>query len=159
SSCSGSQRGRAHANSRSRPLPCAWAGPTSQWGLKLRVSCPDGRPFFSPMNPMPNLDVDRHQLEEKAMDENRTADKAEREDSAPQGGLGHVFEEAKCEMGDVVNQVHDATKDLYGQARESASQIADAGSRSVAIAPKTASSLERVLREMIETKPYTTALI
>jgi ElaB/YqjD/DUF883 family membrane-anchored ribosome-binding protein len=56
----------------------------------------------------------------------------------------------------MANQVRGSAQDLYGQARDSASQIADeAGVR----ARQAASSFEKALRNTIETQPYTAVLI
>jgi ElaB/YqjD/DUF883 family membrane-anchored ribosome-binding protein len=49
--------------------------------------------------------------------------------------------------------------DLYGQVRDSASQVADAAGRRGEFARKSASAFETALRETIENSPYTAVAI
>ena len=49
-----------------------------------------------------------------------------------------------------------AAQDLYDQARDSASQVADAATTA---ARKTAGSFEKALRNTVETQPYTAVVI
>jgi uncharacterized protein YjbJ (UPF0337 family) len=72
-----------------------------------------------------------------------------------QESAGRAFGDTKTQVEGVVNQVKGAAQDLYGQARDSASQITDAASDTVAAARDSASSFESVLRNTIETQPYT----
>jgi ElaB/YqjD/DUF883 family membrane-anchored ribosome-binding protein len=67
-----------------------------------------------------------------------------------------AIRDAKKQAGGVAGEVSGAAQDLYGQARESASQVADA---TTAAAKKTADSFERALRNTIENKPYTAVAI
>jgi ElaB/YqjD/DUF883 family membrane-anchored ribosome-binding protein len=52
--------------------------------------------------------------------------------------------------------VSGAAQDLYDQARDSASQVADAATTA---ARKTAGSFEKALRNTVETQPYTAVVI
>ena len=60
------------------------------------------------------------------------------------------------QAGNVAGEVQDAAADLYGQARVSAAQVADAATTA---ARKTTGSFERALRNTIETQPYTAVVI
>jgi ElaB/YqjD/DUF883 family membrane-anchored ribosome-binding protein len=64
--------------------------------------------------------------------------------------------DAKKNAAGVANEVSDAAQDLYGQAVDSASQVADA---TTTAARKTAGSFEKALRNTIETQPYTAVVI
>src|SRR6476620_6661586 len=68
-----------------------------------------------------------------------------------------VLNQARDQTVDVADQV--AAEDSYGQARDSAPQVADAAGRSMRIARNTASSLEDVVRNTIENQPYTAVAI
>jgi ElaB/YqjD/DUF883 family membrane-anchored ribosome-binding protein len=70
--------------------------------------------------------------------------------------FNRAFGEAKKQAANVAGEVQDATEDLYGQARDSASQVADA---TATAARKTAGSFERALRNTVETQPYTAVVI
>jgi ElaB/YqjD/DUF883 family membrane-anchored ribosome-binding protein len=70
--------------------------------------------------------------------------------------LNRAFSDAKKQAGNVAGEVQDAAEDLYGQARDSAAKVADA---TTTAARKTAGSLERALRNTIETQPYTAVVI
>jgi ElaB/YqjD/DUF883 family membrane-anchored ribosome-binding protein len=67
-----------------------------------------------------------------------------------------AIRDAKKQAGGVADEVSGAAQDLYGQARESASQVAGA---TTTAARKTADSFERALRNTIENKPYTAVAI
>jgi ElaB/YqjD/DUF883 family membrane-anchored ribosome-binding protein len=60
------------------------------------------------------------------------------------------------EAGDVADAFTDAAQDVYGQARESAADVADAANTA---ARKTMGSFEKVIRNTIETQPYTAVAI
>jgi ElaB/YqjD/DUF883 family membrane-anchored ribosome-binding protein len=64
--------------------------------------------------------------------------------------------DAKKQAGDVADALTDAAQDVYGQARESAADVADAAKTA---AGKTMGSFERVIRNTIETQPYTAVAI
>jgi ElaB/YqjD/DUF883 family membrane-anchored ribosome-binding protein len=70
--------------------------------------------------------------------------------------LNRAFSDAKKQAGNVASEVQDAAENLYGQARDSAAQVADA---TTAAARKTAGSFERALRNTIETQPYTAVFV
>ncbi len=70
--------------------------------------------------------------------------------------FNRAFGHAKKQAGSVAGEVQDAAADLYGQARDSAAQVADA---TTTAARKTTGSLERALRNTIETQPYTAVVI
>ena len=56
----------------------------------------------------------------------------------------------------MAGEVQDAAADLYGQAHDSAAQVADAATEA---ARKTAGSFGRALQNTIETQPYTAVVI
>ena len=62
----------------------------------------------------------------------------------------------RVQVDGIANQVKGTAQDLYGQARDGASQIAD---DTVAAARRTASSFESSLRDTIETQPYTAVFV
>ena len=68
-----------------------------------------------------------------------------------------MLDQARDQTVDVADQV--AAEDLYEQARDSGSQVADAAGRSMKVARYTASSLEDVVRNTIENQPYTAVAI
>ncbi|HEY2528350.1 MAG TPA: CsbD family protein [Xanthobacteraceae bacterium] len=79
------------------------------------------------------------------MDENRLEGTARDLGAKVQEGLGRVTRDAKSQAEGMVNQVGGKAKDLYGQA---------AGT------PRDpAGSLDSWLRDMIETRPYTAAIV
>jgi uncharacterized protein YjbJ (UPF0337 family) len=67
-------------------------------------------------------------------------------------GFGRATGDAKSQVEGKMNQVSGAAQDLYGQARETAGDAAAAVNRQ-------AESLEKVLRDNIETRPYTAVAI
>jgi uncharacterized protein YjbJ (UPF0337 family) len=67
-------------------------------------------------------------------------------------GLGRATGDAKSQVEGKMNQVAGAAQDLYGQARETAGDAAAAVKRQ-------AEGLEEVLRDTIETRPYTAVAI
>jgi len=93
------------------------------------------------------------------MDENRVAGTARNIGGKAQESVGRAFGDTKTEAEGVVNQVKGAAQNLYGQARDSASQIADAATDTATAARNSASSLERTLRNTIETQPYTAVVM
>ena len=64
--------------------------------------------------------------------------------------------DAKKQATEVADAVTDAAQDVYGQARESAADVVDATNTA---ARKTASSMEKAIRNTIETQPYMAAAI
>ena len=75
------------------------------------------------------------------MDENRVEGTARNIGSKVQEGLGKVTGNARTQAEGLANQATGAAQDLYGQASEAAS------------------GFEKVLRETIETRPYTSVLV
>jgi uncharacterized protein YjbJ (UPF0337 family) len=67
-------------------------------------------------------------------------------------GLGRFTGDTKSQAEGVAKQVAGGAQDLYGQARDAASDAAGA-------ARDTAFSFEKVLRNTIETQPYTAAFV
>ncbi|MDR3419874.1 MAG: hypothetical protein P4L80_01300 [Xanthobacteraceae bacterium] len=64
--------------------------------------------------------------------------------------------DAKRQASGVADAITDAAQDVYGQARDSAADVADTASSD---AHKTAGSFEKAIRNTIETQPYTAAAI
>jgi ElaB/YqjD/DUF883 family membrane-anchored ribosome-binding protein len=84
------------------------------------------------------------------------SEKVASERRTPETDFNRAFGDARKQAAGVAGDVSDATRDLYGQAVDSASQIADSASRA---ANKTAGSFESALRNTIENQPYTAAAI
>ena len=86
------------------------------------------------------------------MDENRLSGTAKNIGGKLEEGVGRVTGDTQTQAEGIARQVGGATQDMYGQARDAASDMAGT-------ARDTASSFERVLRNTIETQPYTSALV
>ncbi|HEY1748933.1 MAG TPA: CsbD family protein [Xanthobacteraceae bacterium] len=86
------------------------------------------------------------------MDENRIAGTARNVGGKAEEALGRVTGNTRTEAEGAVNRLTGAAQDLYGQARDSAADIADT-------ARKTGSSFEVLLRNTIEQQPYTAVAI
>jgi uncharacterized protein YjbJ (UPF0337 family) len=69
-----------------------------------------------------------------------------------QEGVGRITGDTKTQIEGVVNQAAGAAQELYGQAKESASDAAQA-------VRKGAVDVEDYVRHTIEQRPYTTALV
>jgi uncharacterized protein YjbJ (UPF0337 family) len=69
-----------------------------------------------------------------------------------QEGLGHVTGDTKTQAEGVINQASGAAQELYGQAKESASDAAQAVRQG-------AMDAEDFIRHTIEKRPYTAALV
>jgi ElaB/YqjD/DUF883 family membrane-anchored ribosome-binding protein len=67
-----------------------------------------------------------------------------------------AFAEAKKQASDLAEQASDAAQDVYEHARDKAADLADSANDA---ARQTAGSLERALRDTIETQPYTAVAI
>ena len=93
------------------------------------------------------------------MDEHRVTGTTKQISGKAQESLGRVVGNAETQVKGVANQVTGAAQDLYGQARDSASQLAGAVSDGVSDARDTAFSLEKSLRNTIETQPYTAVFV
>jgi ElaB/YqjD/DUF883 family membrane-anchored ribosome-binding protein len=70
--------------------------------------------------------------------------------------LNQGFGEAKKQASDLAGEASDAARDVYEHARERASDLADSANEA---AQQAAGSLERALRNTIETQPYTAVAI
>jgi uncharacterized protein YjbJ (UPF0337 family) len=86
------------------------------------------------------------------MDENRVAGTARNMGGKVEEGVGRVTGDTKLQAEGIAKQVSGAAQDIYGQARDAASDMAGS-------ARDTASSFEKLLRNTIETQPYTSALV
>jgi uncharacterized protein YjbJ (UPF0337 family) len=86
------------------------------------------------------------------MDENRVSGTARNAGGKLEEGLGRVMGDTKTQAEGIAKQVGGAAQDMYGQARDAASDAAGA-------ARNTAFSLEKLVRNTIETQPYTSALV
>jgi ElaB/YqjD/DUF883 family membrane-anchored ribosome-binding protein len=64
--------------------------------------------------------------------------------------------DAKKQAGGVADAFTDAAQDMYEQARESAADVTDTARTA---ARKTAGSFEKMIRNTIETQPYTAVAI
>jgi hypothetical protein len=74
----------------------------------------------------------------------------------PNSDFNRAFGDARKQAAGVAGEVSDAAQDLYGQAVDSASQVADATTRA---ARKTAGSFEKAIRNTIENQPYTAVIV
>jgi uncharacterized protein YjbJ (UPF0337 family) len=82
------------------------------------------------------------------MDENRISGTAKNIGGKVEEGFGRVTGDTKTQAEGIVKQVSGTAQDVYGQARDAASNMSDT-------ARDTASSFEKLLRNTIETQPYT----
>ena len=67
-----------------------------------------------------------------------------------------AYGDAKKQANDLADQASDAAQDVYEHARDKAADLADSANDA---ARETAGSLERALRNTIETQPYTAVAI
>jgi len=86
------------------------------------------------------------------MDEHRVAGAARNAGGKIEEGLGRVTGDTASQFQGVVDQVQGTAENLYGQAKDAASNTAK-GVR------KTASSFEDVIRHTIEDRPYTAVAV
>ena len=86
------------------------------------------------------------------MDENRIAGTARNMGGKVEEGLGRAIGDTKTQIRGIADQAAGTAQDLYGQARDTATDTAVA-------ARDSAASLEKWLRSAIETQPYTAALV
>jgi ElaB/YqjD/DUF883 family membrane-anchored ribosome-binding protein len=70
--------------------------------------------------------------------------------------FNRAVSDAKKQVGGVADAMTGAAHDVYDQARDSASDVADIAT---AAARKTAGSFERALRKTVETQPYTAVVV
>ena len=85
------------------------------------------------------------------MNEDRVAGTATNLGGKVQQGIGRVTGDTKSQVEGVVNQAAGAAQDLYGQAKDTASDAAQA-------VRKGAVDAEDYIRHLIEKRPYTVAL-
>ena len=86
------------------------------------------------------------------MDENCVSGTAKNIGGKVEEGFGRFTGDTKTQAAGVAKQVSGAAQDMYGQARDVASDAAGT-------ARDTASSFEKMLRNTIETQPYTSAFV
>jgi uncharacterized protein YjbJ (UPF0337 family) len=86
------------------------------------------------------------------MDENRVFGTAKNMAGKVEEGFGQATGDVKSQIDGKVKQAAGVAQDLYGQARDTASDAA-------AAVRETASSAEDTLRNFIEDKPYTTMIV
>src|SRR3979490_2533018 len=85
------------------------------------------------------------------MNEDRIVGTARNIGGQAQEGFGRITGDAKSQVEGVVNQAAGAAQDLYGQAKDTASDAAQA-------VRKGAVDAEDYIRQLIEKRPYTVAL-
>ena len=86
------------------------------------------------------------------MNEDRVIGTARNLGGKAQEGLGRITGDTKTQVEGVINQATGAAQDLYGQAKDSASDAAKAVRRGAVDA-------EDFVRHTIEKRPYTTAFV
>ena len=86
------------------------------------------------------------------MNEDRVSGTAKNLGGKAQEALGHVTSDTKSQVEGAINQAAGAAQDLYGQAKETASDAAQAIRHGAVDA-------EDYVRHTIEKRPYTTALV
>ena len=86
------------------------------------------------------------------MDENRISGTAKNIGGKIEEGFAGVTGDIKTQASGAAKQVSGAAQDMYGQARDVASDAAGT-------ARDAASSFEKMLRNTIETQPYTSAFV
>jgi uncharacterized protein YjbJ (UPF0337 family) len=86
------------------------------------------------------------------MDENRIAGTARTVGGEAEEAVGRATGNATTEAEGAINQLKGTAQDLYGQARDNASDMVDA-------ARGAGSSFEQLFRSTIEQQPYTAAAI
>lgn len=86
------------------------------------------------------------------MNEDRVMGTARNIAGKAQEGLGRATGDAKTQVEGVVNQATGVARDLYGQAKDAASDATDAVRQG-------ASNAEDYIRQTIEQRPYTTAMV
>jgi uncharacterized protein YjbJ (UPF0337 family) len=86
------------------------------------------------------------------MDEDRISGTAKNIGGKVEESFGRTTGDTKTQAEGIAKQVSGTAQDMYGQARDAASNMSDS-------ARDTALSLEKLLRRTIETKPYTSAFV
>lgn len=90
------------------------------------------------------------------MNEDRISGSARNIGGKVQENFGRAVGDAKSQAEGIANQAMGTAQDMYGQARESASRLAD---DAAAASRRTASSFESAMRNTIETQPYTAVVV
>jgi uncharacterized protein YjbJ (UPF0337 family) len=86
------------------------------------------------------------------MDENRISGTAKNIGGKVEESFGRTVGDTKTQAEGIAKQVSGTAQDMYGHARDAASNMSDT-------ARDTASSLEKLLRRTIEAQPYTSAFV
>jgi uncharacterized protein YjbJ (UPF0337 family) len=86
------------------------------------------------------------------MDENRLTGTAENIGGRVEEGFGRITGDSKTEAEGIARQVSGSAQDMYGQARDAASEMA-------VTARDSAYSFEKLLRNTMENQPYTSAIV
>lgn len=86
------------------------------------------------------------------MNEDRLAGSARNIGGTVQEGFGHVTGDVKTQVEGAINQAAGTAQELYGQAKETASDAVDVVRRGTKDA-------EDYVRQTIEQRPYTTAFV
>jgi uncharacterized protein YjbJ (UPF0337 family) len=86
------------------------------------------------------------------MNEDRVIGTAKNLGGKAQEGFGRVTGDTKSQVEGVINQAAGAAQDLYGQAKETASDAAQ-------VVRQGAMDAEDYIRHTIEKRPYTTAVV
>jgi uncharacterized protein YjbJ (UPF0337 family) len=91
-------------------------------------------------------------MRESIMDQDRLSGTAKNLGGKVEEGIGRATGDARTQLRGQMKQAEGSAQDLYGQAQEAAGETAEA-------VRKLSGSVEDALRDYIEHKPYTTALI
>ncbi len=86
------------------------------------------------------------------MNEDRVIGTARNAAGKAQEGIGNAIGDAKTQASGIANQVAGAAQDFYGQTRAAAADMAG-------VAQNSASSFEKLVRNTIETQPYTAVFV
>jgi uncharacterized protein YjbJ (UPF0337 family) len=97
------------------------------------------------------------------MNEDRVVGTARNFGGKVEEGLGRATGNTKTQAQGIVDQATGAAQDLYGQARDAAADAAgkarDVAADAASTARDSTASVERWLRNTIETQPYTAVLV
>jgi uncharacterized protein YjbJ (UPF0337 family) len=119
----------------------------SHWTASSRQLC------FAAVNGIVARSLDIHSRnEDTSMNEDRIAGTAENLGGKVEADLGRVTGDVKSQVEGKMTQAAGAAQELYGQARDTAEDA-------VRVVRKQASSLEEMLRDTIETRPYTAVAV
>jgi uncharacterized protein YjbJ (UPF0337 family) len=93
------------------------------------------------------------------MDENRVSGTAKNIGGKLEEGFGRVTGDTKTQAAGIATQAAGIAKQVSGAAQDMYGQARDAASDAAGTARATASSFEKMLRNTIETQPYTSAFV